>query len=271
MNKRIGFIGCGNMGKAMVGSLINNNPQISEKLIVSVRSEQSKTSLMEKWPIKITLDNIEVVQNSDIIFIAVNPNQYEEVIKEIREYVNDNKILISIAAGVKTKQMDEWIGTESKFVLSMPNTPVLVNAGMTAICPNEHINEVELAEICQLFSVFGEYEIIKEEDFEAFIALCGSSPAYIFVLIEAMADAAVKLGIDRKKAYRMAEQTILGSARLALETDIHPAVLKDQVCSPGGATIAAITELEAQGFRHSIIKAMEVCTEKSKDMNNEVN
>jgi pyrroline-5-carboxylate reductase len=270
MNKRIGFIGCGNMGRAMVGSLINSNQISANQLIVSVRSEESRIAIMQKWPIKTTLNNSEVALHSDIIFIAVNPNQYEEVIREIREYVDDQKILISIAAGVKSQQMDEWIGSESKFVLSMPNTPVLVNAGMTAICPNEHITESDLEDICQIFSVFGEYEIIKEDDFEAFIALCGSSPAYIFVLIEAMADAAVKLGIDRKKAYRMAEQTILGSAHLALETGIHPAELKDQVCSPGGATIAAITELEAHGFRNSVIKAMEVCANQSKKMNDEV-
>ena len=271
MNKRIGFIGCGNMGRAMVGSLINSIQIRTDQLIVSVSTEESKATIVQQWPIKVTLDNKEVALNSDIIFIAVNPNQYEEVIKEIREYVDYNKILISIAAGVKLKQMDEWIGAESKFVLSMPNTPVLVNAGMTAICPNEHITADELEIICKIFSVFGEYEMINEEDFEAFIALCGSSPAYIFVLIEAMADAAVKLGIDRKKAYRMAEQAIIGSAQLALKTGKHPAELKDQVCSPGGATIAAITELEAQGFRHSIIKGMEACAEHSKKMNKEVN
>lgn len=270
MNKRIGFIGCGNMGKAMVGSLINSNQLNADQLIVSVRSEESRITIMEKWPIKTTLSNSEVALNSDIIFIAVNPNQYEEVIKEIKEYIDDNKILISIAAGVKSQQMEEWIGRKSKFVLSMPNTPVMVNAGMTAICPSEHVTGEELEGICQLFRVFGEYEIIKEDDFEAFTALCGSSPAYIFVLIEAMADAAVKLGIERKKAYRMAEQTILGSARLALETGIHPAELKDQVCSPGGATIAAITTLEAHGFRNSVIKAMEVCADQSKKMNDEV-
>lgn len=269
MNKRIGFIGCGNMGKAMVGSLINSQQIRADQLIVSVSSEVSKETIMKQWPIKVTLDNREVVLNSDIIFIAVNPSQYEEVIKEIREYIDYNKILISIAAGVKLKQMDEWIGQESKIVLSMPNTPVLVNAGMTAICPNEHVTADELEIICRIFSVFGEYEMIKEDDFEAFIAVCGSSPAYIFVLIEAMADAAVKLGIDRKKAYRMAEQAILGSAQLALKTGTHPAQLKDEVCSPGGATIAAITELEAQGFRHSIIRAMEVCAEQSKKMNQE--
>ena len=267
MDKRIGFIGCGNMGKAMVGSFINSNLISADQLMISVRSEESKAAIMEKWPIKTTLDNKEVALYADIIFIAVNPNQYEEVIKEIRECIDTNKILISIAAGVKSKQMDEWIGSESKFVLSMPNTPVLVNAGMTAICPNEQITAKELEMVCQLFGVFGEYEMVKEEDFEAFIALCGSSPAYIFVLIEAMADAAVKLGIDRKKAYRMVEQTILGSAKLALQTGYHPGELKDQVCSPGGATIAAIAELEANGFRHSLIKAMEVCADHSKKMN----
>ena len=269
MDKRIGFIGCGNMGKAMVGALISSNQISMDQLMISVRSEESKAAIMEKWPIKTTLDNKEVAMYADIIFIAVNPKQYEEVIKEIRDCIDYNKILVSIAAGVKSKQMDEWIGSESKFVLSMPNTPVLVNAGMTAIYPNEHITAQELETICSLFNVFGEYEIIEEDDFEAFIALCGSSPAYFFVLIEAMADAAVKLGLDRKKAYRMAEQAMLGSAKLALQTGVHPAELKDQVCSPGGATIAAIAELEAQGFRHSIIKGMEICADHSKKMNEE--
>jgi len=147
----------------------------------------------------------------------------------------------------------------------MPNTPVMVNAGMSAICPNEYVSKDELDQVCSLFSLFGEYEMMEEEDFDAFIALCGSSPAYIFVLIEAMADAAVKLGLPRKSAYRMAEQAILGSAKLALETGSHPAELKDMVCSPGGSTIVAVAELETQGFRAAIMKAMEKCAEKSKN------
>ncbi|MDZ5000616.1 pyrroline-5-carboxylate reductase, partial [Clostridium perfringens] len=146
------------------------------------------------------------------------------------------------------------------------NTPALVGEGMSAICPNSNLKKEELKYICNLYENFGEYEILEEKYFDAFTALCGSSPAYVFMFIEAMADAAVKLGIPRNKAYKMAEQSILGSAKLALETGKHPGELKDMVCSPGGTTIEAVAELEKSGFRSSVIKAMEVCAEKYNNM-----
>ena len=148
----------------------------------------------------------------------------------------------------------------------MPNTPALVGEGMSAICPNKNITSDELEYVGKLYNSFGKYEILEEKDFRAFIALCGSSPAYVFMFIEAMADAAVKLGIPRTKAYKLAEQSILGSAKLALETGKHPGVLKDEVCSPGGTTIEAVIDLEKNGFRNTIISAVEKCAEKSRNM-----
>jgi len=270
MNKNIGFIGCGNMGRAMLGAFIKSEQIQPESIIASVRTESSQRELQEKWPIRTTLNNLEVAEQSDIIILAVNPAQYESVIKEIREVITFDQIIVSIAAGINLAQMDDWIGKSSKIIKTMPNTPVLVQEGMTAICTNEHVLESELEMMTSYFRLFGEVEVMEESQFDAFIALCGSSPAYIFMMIEAMADGAVKLGIPRKQAIKMAEQSILGSARLAMDTGIHPAELKDMVCSPGGATIAAVSELEERGFRSAVIQAMEVCAGQSKKMNEEL-
>ena len=270
MNKKIGFIGCGNMGRAMLGALMNSEQIDPQSITASVRTEASLRELNEKWPIRTTLNNVEVAERCDIIILAVNPAQYETIIKEIRDVITFDQIIVSIAAGINLEQMGDWIGKSAKIIKTMPNTPVLVQEGMTAICANEHVHESELEMMSTYFRLFGEVEIMDEHQFDAYIALCGSSPAYIFMLIEAMADGAVKLGIPRKQAIKMAEQSILGSAKLALDTGIHPAELKDMVCSPGGATIAAVSELEERGFRSAIIQAMDVCAAQSKKMNEEL-
>ncbi len=263
MNRTIGFIGCGNMGKAMAGALVKDEKYGKESLIVSALSEATRQEVKEKWQVRTTDNNKEIAQAADIIVLAVSPKVYETVIQEIKEYINLDKIIVTIAAGIEMKQMESWFGKEVKIVKTMPNTPVLTNAGISAISPNKHIHKEDLDEVCSIFACFGEYELLDEKDFHAFIALCGSSPAYVFMMIEAMGDAGVKLGLSRKQAYKMAEQAILGSAKLALETGEHPAALKDMVCSPGGTTIEAVTVLEKQGFRQSLITAMEACADKS--------
>ena len=269
MDKIIGFIGCGNMGKAMVGALAQSPAIGSEKMIVSAKREASLQAIRERWDVETTLSNREVARKADFVILAVNPNLYRQVADEIADVISEEKVIITIAAGIGLDELGEWFGKQVKIVKTMPNTPVLANAGMSAICPNTQITAEELSEVLELFGLFGECELLEEEEFHAFIALCGSSPAYVFVMIEAMADAAVKLGIPREKAYRMAEQSILGSAKLALETGLHPGELKDMVCSPGGTTIEAVAELEKQGFRKSLIQAMEVCAEKSETMSRE--
>lgn len=266
MNKKIGFIGCGNMGKAMISGIIASKKINTENILVSTKSINSKEFIEKEFNINVTLNNEEVVRFSDILVLAIKPNMFREVIEEIKDKIKKETIIISIAAGITIDNLENLIGDEYKIVRTMPNTPALVREAISAICYNKNINNEDLDEVINIFNMFGKCEIIEEKYFHGFIALCGSSPAYVFMFIEAMADAAVKLGIPRNKAYKMAEQAILGSAKLALETGKHPGELKDMVCSPGGTTIEAVTELENGNFRSTIIKALEKCAEKSKNM-----
>ncbi|WP_196001804.1 pyrroline-5-carboxylate reductase [Clostridium sp. 1001271B_151109_B4] len=266
MNRKIGFIGCGNMGKAMLGSLVKADNIINDNIIVSTKSKASAEKINQEYGVKSTTDNKEVASEVDVLFLAVKPYFFKEVIEEIKDLIKDEVIIISIAAGVTINQIEEWFGKEIKIVRTMPNTPALVGEGMSAICPNLNITENELNYVGSLYNLFGKYEVLEEKDFHAFIALCGSSPAYVFMFIEAMADAGVKLGLPRTKAYKLAEQAILGSAKLALETGKHPGVLKDEVCSPSGTTIEAVIDLEKNGFRNTVISAVEKCADKSRNM-----
>lgn len=266
MSKKVGFIGCGNMGSAMVGGLIKSGFVKKEDIIISTKTESTAKRLKEELEVNITLDNREVVKASDVIFLAVKPYMYKDVIEEIKEVLSKDKIIVTIAAGVSIENMENWLGDGYKVIRTMPNTPALVGAAMSAICINKNVSQEELEYICNIYKNFGEYVELDEKDFDGFTALCGSSPAYVFIFIEAMADAAVKLGIPRAKAYRMASQSVLGSAKMVLDTGKHPGVLKDMVCSPGGTTIEAVAELEKHGFRNAIIEAVVKCAEKSKSM-----
>lgn len=266
MNKRIGFIGCGNMGSAMVLGILKSGIVSKENIIASCSRESSAEKVKNELGINTTLDNIEVCNNSDIIFLAVKPYMYEKVIKEIRDVINLDKVIVTIAAGINLNDVEKWFDKGTKIVKTMPNTPALVGEGMSAICPNDLVVEAELEEVMNIFNAFGKSEVLNEKDFHGFIALCGSSPAYVYIFIEAMADAAVREGISRDKAYKLAAQSVLGSAKMVLETGEHPAKLKDNVCSPGGTTIEAVLELEEKGFRSSVMSAMKKCSKKSKKM-----
>ena len=266
MLKKIGFIGCGNMGRAMVGGLINSGFSSPSNIIVSTRTEESAKLIQEKYNVNVTTNNEDVVKNSDVIFLAVKPNMYAKVIGDLRKELLQEKLIITIAAGITISDMEALISDKARIIRTMPNTPALVGEGMSAICPNNNVLDEELKLVIDMYNSFGECVELEEKDFHGFIALCGSSPAYVFIFIEAMADAAVKLGIPRKKAYRMAAQSVLGSAKMVLDTEQHPGELKDMVCSPSGTTIDAVVELEKQGFRSSIIEAMIKCADKSKTM-----
>lgn len=266
MNKKIGFIGCGNMGKAMLSGIIASGEINKQNILVSTKSNKSKENIEKEFNINVTLNNEEVAEFSDILILAIKPNMFKEVILGIRDKIKKETIIISIAAGISIDDLENLIGKEYKIVRTMPNTPALVREAISAICNNNNVRDEDLDEVINIFNMFGKCEVLDEKYFHGFIALCGSSPAYVFMFIEAMADGAVKLGIPRNKAYKMAEQAILGSAKLALETGKHPGELKDMVCSPGGTTIEAVAELENGNFRSTIIKALEKCAEKSKNM-----
>ncbi|MDU4659573.1 MAG: pyrroline-5-carboxylate reductase [Clostridium butyricum] len=266
MIKKVGFIGCGNMGSSMVGGLIKSGFLKSEEIIVSTKTEASSKKLRDEFKVATTLDSKTVAKESETIILAVKPNMYKSVVEEIKSELTEDKLIITIAAGISIENMEEWLGDDLKIIRTMPNTPALVGQAMSAVYPNKNVSEEELKYCINIFESFGECEVLEEKYFDGFIAVAGSSPAYVFMFIEAMADGAVKLGIPRAKAYKMAAQSVLGSAKMVLETGKHPGELKDMVCSPAGTTIDAVVELEKLGFRNSVIQAMDKCAEKSKNM-----
>lgn len=266
MEKRIGFIGCGNMAKAIIGGIKNSNISSKLKIIASGRDINKLKEVKNKYDIEISLSNIEVARKSDLIFIAVKPDSYEKVINEIREDISNNSIIITMTPGKTISMIEEYFKKEVKILRTMPNTPSLVGAGVTAICPNDKISTKELDFLIEILGTFSLVEVIEEKHFNAVVAVSGSSPAYVFMFIEAMADAAVLQGMPRDKAYKFAAQTVMGSAKMVLETGNHPGYLKDMVCSPGGTTIEAVAKLEEKGLRTAVIEAMRICGEKSSRM-----
>lgn len=266
MNYTVGFIGCGNMAKAILGGIIESNLFKANQIMVSNRSEASLMEVQNKYSIQTTLNNKDVAKNADLLVLAVKPYLYQTVIKEIKDVVKDHVIIINIAAGVTLVDVEQFFGKPLKIVKAMPNTPSLVLEGMTAITPNHLVNKTELNDIVRLFNSIGKAEVVEEKLMDAVTAVSGSAPAYVYLFIEAMADAAVLEGMPRAQAYRFASQAVLGAAKMVQETGIHPGALKDQVCSPGGTTIEAVRTLEEKGLRHAVMAAMNNCSQKSKQM-----
>lgn len=263
---KLGFIGTGNMASAIMGGIIGNQIVSADEIIGADLYAPGRERVKEQFGIHVTGDNREVVQKADVIVLSVKPQFYEEVISEIKDAVRENQIVITIAPGKTLAWLAGKFGKDVKIVRTMPNTPALVGAGMTAMCPNDHMTEEEIGYVRTLLESFGRVEIIPERLMDVVVSVSGSSPAYVFMMIEAMADAAVSGGMPRAQAYQFAAQAVMGSAKMVLETGKHPGELKDMVCSPGGTTIEAVRTLEEYGFRSAVIEAMKTCEEKSKSM-----
>ncbi|MDU1323161.1 MAG: pyrroline-5-carboxylate reductase [Clostridium botulinum] len=266
MNKVIGFIGAGNMGQAMVGGIVNSELVVPENIVLSDLNEKALAAANEKFGVRVTTNSNELAKEADILVLSVKPNLYPIVIKGIKDSVKKDVIVVTIAAGKALEDTENMFGKRIKIVRVMPNTPALVGEGMAAICPNDLVSKEETEEVISIFESFGKAEIVGEKLMDAVTAVSGSSPAYVYMFIEAMADAAVLEGMPRDKAYKFAAQAVLGSAKMVLETGMHPGALKDMVCSPGGTTIEAVATLEKHGFRNAIIEAMRDCAIKSKEM-----
>ena len=266
MKYKVGFIGCGNMAKAIIGGLINNAGITPKDIIAADASEAAIKKASDNIGIDTTLNNKEVASNSDVLFLSVKPQFYETVIAEIKDTISANQIVVTIAPGKTLAWLAERIGSDVKLVRTMPNTPALVGEGITAVCKNSLVSDEEFLYIMSLLSSFGLAEEISENLMDVVVSVSGSSPAYVFMFIEAMADAAVLDGMPRDKAYKFAAQAVLGSAKMVIETGKHPGELKDMVCSPAGTTIEAVRILEEKGFRSSVIEAMKACTDKSRSL-----
>ena len=264
--KKIGFIGAGNMAGAIIGGIVKSGLVKAENITATAKTMTNLERLERDYKINVTLDVREAAKNSDIIFMSVKPNIFDGVLENIKDLIDDKKIVVSIAAGKSVNQIEDIIGKDKKIVRTMPNTPALVNEGMSAICPNQNIEEDELKIVKDIFDSFGKSEVVAEYLIDAVIGVSGSSPAYVFMFIEAMADAAVIAGMPRKQAYNFAAQAVLGAAKMVLESGKHPGELKDMVCSPSGTTIEAVKVLENEGLRSAVINGVMACVQKSKDM-----
>jgi pyrroline-5-carboxylate reductase len=266
VNKHLGFIGFGKMAQAMAGGMINSGLVNPANIIASMRTETTRRLARDQFGIETSSSNLDVAKAADVLFLAVAPYTYLKVIEEVKEDVKPDAIIVTIAAGITTADIEQAFGKKVKVVRTMPNTPSLVGEGMTAVSVNDEITDEELKVVLELLSSFGKVEVIAESLMDAIPAISGSSPAYVYMMIEAMADGGVRQGLSRDQSYRVAAQAVLGAAKMVLETGKHPGELKDQVTSPGGATIAAVSTLEHERFRGAVLRAMQSCTEKVKEL-----
>lgn len=263
---KLGFIGTGNMASAIMGGVIKNQVVAAEEIIGADLFAPGRERVKEQFGINVTASNKEVVEKAEVMILSVKPQFYADVINEIKDDIKENQIIITIAPGKTLEWLGEQFGKPVKIVRTMPNTPAMVGEGMTAACPNENITEEELAYVKTILESFSKVEVVPERLMDVVTSVSGSSPAYVYMFIEAMADAAVLGGMPRAQAYKFAAQAVMGSAKMVLETGKHPGELKDMVCSPAGTTIEAVRTLEERGFRSAVIEAMKKCEEVSKSM-----
>lgn len=265
---KLGFIGGGNMAFAIAGGVCKAEIINPVDITVNDTSEAALDKFKEIG-IKISTD-ISDVTDCNFIILAVKPFIIPVVLEKLKNEYKDKikeTVFISIAAGISVDYIKESLGFDAKVVRIMPNTPALVGAGMSVIAKAlSPVSDAEFEYVKKIFDSVGETEVMNENMLNAVIALSGSSPAYIFMLIEAMADGAVRDGIARDTAYKLAAQSVLGSAKMVLDTKKHPGELKDMVCSPKGTTIEAVAQLEESGFRNAIISAMKKCTDKANNI-----
>ena len=257
----IGFIGAGNMGYAMLkGAISSISP---ENVGVTDRSFDKAESIAQETGVRHFESNADCVKNCKYVVFSIKPQVYENVVDEIRKFVDDSKIIISLAPNVSIEMLNGMFGKNVRVVRLMPNTPALVGEGMTGYCYDDALfNEEEKTFLADLFNSFGKSVKVSEKIMSAVVCASGSSPAYVFMFIEALADSVVKYGMSRDDAYTFVAQTVLGSAKMVLESGEHPGVLKDRVCSPGGTTIRAVEKLEECGLRNALFKATEACYNK---------
>lgn len=263
MNKKIGFIGAGNMGGAIISGLVQSKT-VAASNIYAINSHPHKTQqLAEKYAINPADSIMELTKLSDILVIGVKPKLVAKVLAEAAPYLKEDVVIISVAAGVTIEQLEQAVGSKQKLVRIMPNLPSQVGEGVISITPNELVSEEDIQLVKEIFSSLGKAEVVTEDLIHAVVGVAGSSPAYVFMFIEALADAAVQGGMPREQANTFAAQAVLGSAKMVLATGLNPGQLKDMICSPGGTTIEAVCELERKGFRTAVIDGAQAAMAKS--------
>jgi pyrroline-5-carboxylate reductase len=265
-NKRVAFLGAGKMGGIILQALLKNGLLSAKSTCATVAHPERARALSAKLKVKVGTDNIEAVQGADIIVIAVKPQVVEEVVREISSHLTPKQMIVSVAASVPTAMIERDLSANVPVIRAMPNTPCLLGSGMTAICKGKYASAKEVALTCNMFDVVGRTVVVDEKHMDAVTALSASGPAYIYIILESLAEAGVKVGLPRDIATLLAAQTTLGAARVVLETGDHPALLKDAVTTPAGCTIDGIMELEEGKLRVTLIKAVVKAAQRAKEL-----
>ncbi|MEM6646714.1 MAG: pyrroline-5-carboxylate reductase [Bacteroidota bacterium] len=261
------IIGAGNIGRALIGGLLSGHDVAPEAIRATRRNPAALDTLAEQFPgIVTTTDNEAAVRGATVVVIAVKPQIAPKVIAQIEGAVSPDAIVVSVLAGVTSAALESAFGGEQPVVRTMPNTPMLVDEGATALAAGSTATEAHLAVVRAMFECVGKVEVVPEYLMDAVTGLSGSGPAYVYMVIEALTDGGVKQGLPRPTAFRLAAQTVFGAAKLVIETGKHPAILRDEVTTPGGTAIAAIADLESHGLRTMLINAVATATQRSHEL-----
>lgn len=265
-NKKIAVIGVGKLGEALISGLLKHKDLNPEDIAGSVKHERSIKRVSDRLPIKVVLDNNELVADRDIIILSVKPQNMDHVLAELNPHLTRDQLIISVAASVTTAFVEERLAKEVPVIRAMPNTPAVVNSGMTGLCGGTHAGQDHLKMAESIFKCVGETLFLDEHLMDGVTALSASGPAYLYVVIESLAEAGVKLGIPREASTLLAAQTMLGASRMILDSKAHPALLKDMVTTPAGCTIDGLMELEEGKLRVTLIKAVVKAAERAREL-----
>jgi pyrroline-5-carboxylate reductase len=266
IERTIAFLGAGNMAEALIKGLLRAGTARPDAVIATGRRSERLEELQRTYGIRITSDNLAAAQEAEVVVLSVKPQAMDKLLVQVAPALDHSKLVISVAAGVPIAAMERRLGAKARIIRTMPNTPSLVGAGACALARGEHASDEDLNVATRIFQAVGITTVVEENLLDAVTGLSGSGPAYIFLVIEALSDAGVKVGLPRYTAQKLAAQTVLGSAKLLIETGIHPGQLKDQVTSPGGTAIAGLHTLEAGGLRTTLINAVEAATRRAKEL-----
>jgi len=264
--KRVAVLGAGKMGGILLKALLEKGLLSPKSTFATVQHEERARALAEKLGVSVGTDNLAAVRNADIIFVCVKPQVVQEVIEQIRPNVSGKQLIISVAASVPTSHIEKALGSEVAVVRAMPNTPCAIGCGMTALCKGKFADAQHVEAACALFNVVGKTVVVDEKHMDAVTGLSASGPAFIYIILESLAEGGVKMGLSRELATLLAAQTTLGAAKVALETGFHPALLKDMVTTPAGCTIDGILELEEGRLRVTMIKAVVKASQRAREL-----
>lgn len=265
---RIAVLGAGKMGGILIQAFLSQKLFSPDQILATVAHADRAAALSSQWGVKVTTDNVAATGAADLILLGVKPFQIPDLMEQIRPALTSNKALLSFAASVKTSVIEDAAGKEISVIRAMPNTPSMLGAGAAALCRGRFVKDEQMLLAERIFQTVGRTVIVDEKHMDAVTGLSASGPAFIYIILESLAEAGVKVGLPRDIATLLAAQTTYGAARMVLETGSHPALLKDQVTTPAGCTIDGILELEEGGLRVTLIKAVMRATQRAKELGN---